>query len=150
MLDIENILAHVASHVMATGYFDTVLGYESKQSPSTGLNAALYVEDIRPIRTSGLNNTSVRLEIELRLYSSTYQAPYEGIDITLAKATDAVFTSIIGDFDLGGEARHVDIFGAYGQPVRVRSGYMNISGAEYRVFQVITPIVVDDVWSQAA
>lgn len=150
MIDIQNILDNVASHIMATGYFDTVLGYESKQSPSTGLNAALYVEDIRPIRTSGLNNTSIRLELELRLYSSTYQEPYESIDSILVKATDAVFTAVIGDFDLGGEARHVDIFGAYGQPVRIRSGYINLSGQEYRVFQVTVPIVVDDVWPQAA
>ena len=150
MIDIQNILDNVATHIMATGYFDTVLGYESKQSPSTGLSAALYVEDIRPIRTSGLANTSIRMELELRLYSSTYQEPYEGIDTTLVRATDAVFTAVISDFDLGSEARHVDIFGAYGQPVRVRSGYINLNGMEFRVFQITLPIVVDDVWPQAA
>lgn len=150
MIDIQNILDNVASHILATGYFDTVLGYESKQSPSTGLNAALYVEDIRPIRSSGLANTSIRLELEIRLYSSTYQEPYETIDSVLVQATDAVFTNIIGDFSLGSEARHVDIFGAYGQPVRVRSGYINLNGTEFRVFQITAPIVVDDIWPQAA
>jgi hypothetical protein len=150
VIDIQNILDNVASHIMATGYFDAVLGYESKQSPSTGLSAALYVEDLRPIRSSGLANTSVRLELELRLYSSTYQEPYEGIDTTLVRATDAVFTAVIGDFDLGSEARHVDIFGAHGQSVRVRSGYINLSGAEFRVFQVTVPVIIDDCWPQSA
>lgn len=149
-LDIQSILDNIASHALATGHFDTVLGYVSKQSPTNGISAAMYVEDIRPIRSSGLNNTSVRLEIEMHIYSSTYMAPYDGIDVNLTLATDAMFTAVIGDFELGGEARHVDIFGAHGAPVRVRAGMMNLDGKEFRVFQLTIPVVIDDVWAQAA
>ncbi len=149
-IDIQNILDNVASHMMSTGHFDAVIGYVSKQSPSTGISAALYVEDIQPIRSSGLSNTSIRLELEIQIYSSTYQEPYDTIDSNLVRAVDAVFTNLIGDFDLGSEARHVDVFGAHGGNVRVRTGYMNLDGAEYRVFQIRLPIVVDDVWAQAA
>lgn len=147
-LDIQSILDTVASHAMATGHFDAVLGYVSKQSPTNGVTAALYVEDIRPIRTSGLAQTTVRVELEMQIYSSTYQEPYDGIDAELVRATDAMFTSVISDLDLGSEARVVDVFGAYGQPLRVRSGYLNLDGKEFRVFQIVIPIVVDDVWAQ--
>lgn len=149
-LDIRSILDNIASHALATGHLDAVLGYVSKQSSTNGVTAALYVEDIRAIRTSGLNNTTVRLEIEMQIYSSTYQAPYEDIDVNLALAVDAMFTALIGDFDLGGEARNIDIFGAWGQPLRVRSGLLNLDGKEFRVFQILIPVIVDDLWAQTA
>lgn len=149
-IDIQNILDNIASHALATGHFDAVLGYVSKQSSTNGITAALYVEDIRAIRTSGLDNTSIRLEIEMQIYSSTYQAPYDGIDVNLTLAADAMFTALIGDFSLGGEARNIDVFGAWGQPLRVRSGFMNLDGKEFRVFQITIPVLVDDAWAQAA
>jgi hypothetical protein len=149
-LDIQSILDNVASHAMTTGHFDAVLGYVSKQSPTNGITAAIYVERIAPIRSSGLANTSVRLELEMQIYSSTYMEPYDGIDANLVRATDAMFTNLIGDFDLGSEARHVDVFGAHGRGLDVRSGYLNLDGKEFRVFQIIIPIIVDDVFEQAA
>lgn len=149
-LDTRNILGNIASLAMATGYFDAVLGYVSKQAATNGITAAIYIEDMRAIRTSGLASTSVRLELEMQVYSSTYQEPYDDIDTNLSLAVDAMFTSLIGDFDLGGEARNVDVFGAWGQPLRVKSGYMNLDGKEFRVFQILIPIVIDDVWDQVA
>jgi hypothetical protein len=149
-LDTRNILGNIASLAMATGYFDAVLGYVSKQAATNGITAAIYIEDMRAIRTSGLSSTSVRLELEMQVYSSTYQEPYDDIDTNLALAVDAMFTALIGDFDLGSEARNVDIFGAWGQPLRVRSGLMNLDGKEFRVFQILIPMIIDDVWDQAA
>lgn len=149
-LGIQSILDNVASHAMSTGYLDNVLGYMSKQSPTNGITAAIYVENIQPIKSSGLSNTSIRIELEMQIYSSTYQEPYDGIDAGLVMATDAVFTNFISDFDLGGESRHIDIFGAHGRGLQVRSGYFNLDGKEFRVFQIIIPIIVDDVWAQAA
>lgn len=149
-LDIQSVLDNIASHAMATGHFETVLGYVSKQSSTNGITAALYVENIQPIRSSGLSNTSIRLEIEMQIYSSTYQAPYDGIDVNMVLATDAMFTALIGDFDLGSEVRHIDIFGAHGQSLRVRSGFMNLDGKEFRVFQITIPVILDEVWDQAA
>lgn len=149
-LDIQSILDNVASHAMSTGHLDVVLGYVSKQQPTNGITAAIYVERINPIKSSGLSNTSIRLELEMQIYSSTYQEPYDGIDANLVRATDAVFTNFIGDFDLGGESRHIDIFGAHGRGLEVRSGYINLDGKEFRVFQIMIPIIVDDIWEQAA
>lgn len=149
-LDSRSIMDNLASMAMATGHFEAVLGYVSKQSSTNGITAAFYIEDIRAIRTSGLASTSVRMEIEMQIYSSTYQAPYDDIDVNLAHAVDAMFTSLLADFDLGGEARNVDVFGKWGHPLRVRSGLMNLDGKEFRVFQVIIPVIIDDVWDQVA
>jgi hypothetical protein len=148
-LDINGILDVIVSHAQNSGYFQTVAEHESKKSTTTGLTAAVWVERIDPIKSSGLNSASVRVELEMRIYSSTYQEPYDDIDSNITEAVDALFTAYIGDFELGGEARHIDIFGAHGQGLGVRVGYMNMDGSEYRVFQIRIPIIINDAWSEA-
>ncbi len=149
-LDINGILDAIVTHAQSTGWFNTVYEYESKQSGTNGLTAGVWIERISPIRSSGLDTTSVRLELEMRVYGSTMAEPYDDIDANLALAVSDLFTAYMGDFDLGGEARHIDIFGAHGQALEVRVGYMNMDGREFRVFQIRLPIIIDDVWSQAS
>lgn len=148
-LDIDGILDAVVTHAQNTGWFQQVTEHESKQSPTNGLNASVWVESIAPIRSSGLANASVRLELEIRLYNNTMAEPYDDIDSNLVKALDALFTAYIGDFELGGEARLIDVFGAHGPPLNVRAGYTNMDGRELRVFQIRLPIVINDVWAEA-
>lgn len=148
-LGINNILDTVVSHALASGYFQTFNEFESKQSGTNGITGSVWVERITPIRSSGLAGTSVRLELQMRMYSSTYTEPYDDIDSNLTQAVDAYFTQLIGDFELGGEARHVDIFGAYGRPLEVDVGWINMDGKEFRVFQVRLPIIINDVWAQS-
>ncbi|SRR6266576_1571047 len=148
-LDIVSILDSVVSHALGTGYFLTVNQHESKQSPSTGLTASVWVERVTPVKTSGLANTTVRLELTVRMYSSTTSMPYDDIDTNLTIALDTLMSEYIGDFDLNGEVRHVDIFGAYGTPLECRSGYLNLDGKEFRVFSIRVPLICDDLWPQA-
>lgn len=149
-LDINGILDVIVTHAQNTGYFEVVLEHQSKQSPTNGLTAGVWVERIDPVKSSGLASTSIRLELEMQLFSSTYMEPYDDIDSRLTEAVDTLFTAYIGDFSLGAEARHIDIFGAYGQGLGVRAGYINLDGKELRVFQIRIPIIVDDVWTQAS
>ncbi len=149
-LDIDGIMDVIVTHAQSTGWFQTVQEHESKQSGTNSLTAGVWVERIDPVKSSGLNSASIRLELEMRLYGSTMTEPYDDIDANLVKATDALFTAYIGDFDLGGEARHIDIFGAYGQGLGVRAGVLNMDGREYRVFQIRIPIVINDVWTETA
>ena len=54
-----------------------------------------------------------------------------------------------GDFDLGSNARNVDILGYSGAAVSARAGYLKLQGdAEYRVMTIILPIIINDVWAQ--
>ena len=148
-LEIDDILNVVVTHAQNSGWFQTVNTHESKQSSTNGLTAGVWVERIDPIKSSGLNSASVRLELEMRIYNSTMAEPYDAIDSNLTKAVDALFTSYIGDFELGGEARHIDIFGAYGQGLGVRVGFMNMDGREFRVFQIKIPVILNDIWSES-
>lgn len=148
-LDIQGILDVIVSHALSTGYFETVNQYESKQSPENGISAAVWVNRVTPVRTSGLATTSIRLELTFRIYSSTYQQPYDDIDPNLTRALDTLMRAYCGDFEVGGQVRHIDIFGAYGQPLESRSGFMNLDGKEFRVFSINLPLLVDDLWDQA-
>lgn len=149
-LDIDGIMDIVVTHAQSTGWFQNVAEHESKQSNTNSISAGVWVERIDPIKSSGLASASVRLELEMRIYGSTMTEPYDDIDSNLTKAVDALFTAYIGDFDLGSEARHIDIFGAHGQGLGVRVGYMNMDGRELRVFQIRLPIILNDVWAEAA
>lgn len=148
-LDIQGILDAVVSHAMSLGEFESVNQYESKQAPGSGLSAAVWVERVTPVKTSGLANTSIRLELTIRLYSSTSIQPYDDIDPNLTKALDRLMAAYTNDFELGGEVRHIDLFGAYGSPLETRSGYLNINGQEFRVFSVRLPLICDDLWPQS-
>lgn len=148
-LDIQGILDVISSHALSTGYFESVNQYESKQSPGNGISGAVWVNRVTPVRTSGLANTSIRLELTFRLYSSTYIEPYDEIDPNLTRALDTLMRAYCGDFEVGGQVRHIDIFGAYGNPLETRSGYMNLDGKEFRVFSITLPLIIDDLWSQS-
>jgi hypothetical protein len=148
-LNITNILDAVVSHALATGHFYTVNQHESKKSPSSGLSASVWVERITPIKTSGLANTSIRLELTVRIYSSTTGTPYDDIDPDLTRAMDDLLGAYVSDFELGGNVRHVDVFGAYGHPLDSRAGYLNLDGREFRVFSITLPLVCDDLWTQS-
>lgn len=139
----------MVTHAMSIGYFDSVNRFETKKSPSNGIHASMWVADIRPIKTSGLSTTSVRLEIVVRLYANSAYEPYEDIDANLTCALDALLGAYCGDFELGGLIRHVDIFGAYGGGLTARTGYINQDGREFRVFSVQCPLICDDLWDQA-
>lgn len=148
-LDIQGYLDVIVSHAMATGQFEIVNQYESKQAPGNGLTASVWVDRITPVKTSGLANTSIRLDLMVRLYSSTLIQPYDDIDPNLTKALDVLLRAYASDLTLGGQVRKIDLFGAYGAPLDTRAGYLNIDGKEFRVFSINLPLVVDDLWPQA-
>ena len=147
-LNIQGILDVVASHALSTGYFESVNQHESKQSPSNGITAAIWVQRVTPIKTSGLATTTSRVELAVRLYGSLSD-PYDDMDIHLTQALDALMTEYCGDFELNAQIRHVDLFGAYGHPLECRTGYINQDGQEFRVFNIQLPLIVDDLWSQS-
>jgi len=148
-LDISGILNAMVSHAQGTGYFQWVNQHESKQSAFEGLTCEIWIEQIKPVRTSGLATTSIRIQFEVRLYAGTLSEPYDDIDSNVVTALDALMREYMGDFTLGGLVRHIDAFGAYGTGVQVRSGFVNHDGKEFRVFSINVPVICDDLWDQA-
>lgn len=148
-LAINDIVDAVTSHAMATGLFEQVNGHEPKNPPGNGLTAAVWVERIRPARTSGLASTSGRLTFSIRLYSNLLSRPEDWIDPALTAAVDTLMGAYSGDFTLGGLVRSVDLLGAEGESLDAQSGYLAVDAGEFRVFTIILPLIINDLWEQA-
>lgn len=151
-LDILGITDAYMSHAMASGWFETVNGHEPKNPPSTGgLTAAVWSDDVIPVGSaSGLDSVTAVLVMKLRVYSSAVQEPPDAIDPNMIAAVDALCAAYVGDFTLGGLVRHVDIFGMYGQALRVKAGYLQADGMPFRVMDITLPAVINDLWSESA
>jgi hypothetical protein len=151
-LDIVTILNRVQEHALTSGWFTDVNGEEPKSPPDTSsLTAAVWVQDIGPARGgSGLASTSIRIHLTVRLYAGLFTEPGDAIDPTLMQALDALLASYSGAFTLGGSVREVDLLGQFGDPLSAKAGYMIQSGTEYRVMDIVLPLIVDDLWEQVA
>jgi len=148
-LDIQAITDAIASHAMSLGYFDRVNTHQARIAPGNQITAAVWFQTLTPVRTSGLSSTSVRLEFTLRQYQSTISEPQDEIDPQLVIAASALYQSFSQDFELGGEARHIDLLGASGSALSLDAGYIEASGMTVRVIDLLIPIVINDVFAQA-
>lgn len=149
-LNITGILDAVTSHAMASGYFDQVNGHEPTSPPGSGLTAAVWVDRVDAVRSSGLDSLTVRLIFNVRLYTSMQAEPQDAIDPALITALDVLCASYSGDFTLGGLVRQVDVLGQHGQPLEARAGYIQQDGGLYRVMTISVPVLVNDLWDEVA
>lgn len=150
-LDIDEIMARVTSHAQSLGVFDEVNGHEPKNAPGRGVTAAVWVQEVDPVSgMSGLASTSIRLGLLVRLYTGMISEAPDAIDPNLIKALDALCAAYNGDFTLDGLIEQVDIFGAYGDSMRGRAGYLNQDGRMFRVMDLTVPLIVSDLWDQEA
>lgn len=140
----------MVSHAMATGMFQTVNQHEPKNSPGHGLRAALWAQNYRPARRSGLAATSMRLEFRLRIYQNMLMEPQDSIDPTVLAAADACFAAYSSGFTLGGLVRQVDLLGSDGNPLSATAGYLAIDNKMFRVMDLTIPLVLNDVYDQEA
>ena len=151
-LGIVAILDTLQSHAAASGYFDGPVGtHEPKQAPGNGLSCAIWVQSIGPTPgSSGLAATSGRIELNVRLFTSMLQEPQDAIDTNLLLAVDALLAAYSGDFELGGNVRAVDLLGEAGTALSAKAGYLNQDGKEFRVMTIVLPVLINDIWGQAA
>ncbi|MEV8402583.1 hypothetical protein [Streptomyces niveus] len=149
MLDITGLLDAAITHASSSGHFEAVNGHEPLNTPmSGGLDAAVWVDRIVPVRSSGLNSASVLVVLNVRLFSSSKSEPRDAIDPELVAAVDTLCAAYTGDFTLGGLVRQVDIFGQHGVPLGVRAGYVQQSGDVSRVMTIDLPLIVNDLWEE--
>lgn len=149
-LDFAGLVDAVSSHAQASGLFDRVQAHEAKNAPGLGVTAEVWLAQLRPIPgRSGLNATSGRVALNVRLRIPMTREPQDRIDVDLAAAVDALFTAYTGDFTLGGAAAEIDLLGAYGEPLSGVGGYLEQDGQEYRIFDITVPIVLNDMYAQS-
>lgn len=151
-IDSQGIIDALASHAMASGYFDRVNTHEPKSKPARGLTCAIWVDRIEPARgRSGLAATDARVTMNVRVYTNMLQNPQDMIDPSVMEAMDKLFAAYSGDFDLGDEDRFIDLLGmTQGHPLFCQSGYINIDNMVFRVLTATVPVIVSNAWTQAA
>lgn len=149
-LDTTTLLNAVVSHALSSGLFERVNQHEPKSAPGSGVSAAVWVQDIAPVaRDSGLAATSGRVELTLRIYTSMLSEPADAIDPNIVGAVDVLMTAYSGDFELGGNIKHVDLLGAHGRALSARAGYLNQDNKLYRIMDLTLPLIINDIWSQS-
>lgn len=149
-VNIASIMAVVQGHAQETSYFTSVLLHEPKNAPGPGLTCAIWEDRIKPVRSSGLNSASALLVLKVRLYVNMLQEPQDAIDAGLTLAADSLYTAYVGDFDLGSEARYIDVFGSDSVEMDCVFGYLEQDKVLFRVAVITLPIIVNDVWTEAA
>lgn len=151
MTDFAAIMSQVRAHAQTTGLFDRVNSHEPKNPPGRGISIAYYVDHIEPQgERSGLASTSAVMVIIGTIYQTMTLEPADNIDLVVLRAVDALFAAYSGDFDLGGTIECVDLLGQSGYKLRVDAGYQEIGDKKYRVMDVTLPLLINDMWSQAA
>jgi hypothetical protein len=138
------------SHAQRSGLFDTVNGHETLNGPGVGVHAEVITDTIDPIQASGLAATSARLAVKVRITTDMRGDPQDGIDPRIVNASGKFIGSVHANFELSGNARFVDLLGAYGVPLSARSGYIEKDRMQYRLMDVTVPIIINDVWDQEA
>lgn len=149
--DVNPVINAVISHAQATGKFETVNGYEPKSAPGTGLSAAVWGQTIGPQpAASGLQSTTVRVVLNVRIYQNFLSQPEDMIDPTVMAAVGSLMDAYSGDFTLGGLVRNVDLLGMQGIPLSAQAGYINQDGKMYRVYTLTVPVIINDQFEQVA
>lgn len=146
--DFASILQTVQDHALASGYFETVDFHEPKNAPGNGLNCACWIDYIGPA-ASGLKSTSGLLVINVRVYSSMLQQPYDSIDPDLLDAVQNLIGAYTGDFEWGGKVRNLDVLGSSGRKLQAQAGYIPIDNKMMRAMTITVPLLVNDIWDQA-
>ena len=144
---LEEAFDKLVSTAKRSGYFTNAISYEPKSAPTSGLTFACWLGQIEPIPDrSGLSVTSVRAEVLCRIYINMLAEPQDQIDIDLAKAGSHMLAELNGD--LGIDGAYIDLVGAHGEPLQLQTGYVDLDRTMFRVADLPTPFIADDVYDQ--
>lgn len=148
-LGIKEMLGHLVDHASASGLFERVNGHEPKGAPGNGLSCSVFLDTIDPVRSSGLAATSARVAFRVRVMTSMLAEPQDAIDPLIGEATGALMGAYSGDFELGGDARCIDLLGQAGTPLSSKAGYITIDNKLMRLMDTTVPVIVNDAWEQS-
>lgn len=149
-LILSDLTDHIVSHAASTGYFERINRHEPKNAPGYGLSAAVWVDRVTPVKTSGLASTAIKVVFNVRLFSNMIAEPQDSIDANLTDALNALLSAYSGDFTFDGTVMEVDLLGAYGDALQAKAGYLEQDKKIFRVFTITVPVILDNVWSQTA
>ena len=148
---VDAVFNSLISLALQSAYFDNVNQHEPKSAPGYGITCSVWIQTITPIRGSGQAATSGLLLMNMRLYTSMTQQPFDMIDPNITKAVTWMMGAISGKFQLGlPDTRNVDLLGINGYLLSAQAGYVEIDRKMMRVMTMTVPIVINDMWAQSA
>lgn len=149
---VEPIFDAVVSDWQATGFFSRVNQHQPRKKPGTKLEASIWLQSIRPVGAiSGLAASSGVLVFIGRMYLNTGSQQEDMIDPLMMRAASSIFRRYHDDFDFDLDhlgVRNVDFFGMTGIGVSVTAGYLEQDRAQFRVYDMVIPVIVNDIWRQ--
>jgi len=146
--DVRPILDAIIGHGKAVGRLDVVTGHEPKSAPQGKLSAAVWLQSMDPVPSSGLAQSSARFVVQARIYASMTSTPQDAIDPDMTNAAVAWVGRLTNDLDLGGAARSVDLRAIHGVGLGFQAGYIEQDGKLFRVYTLTVPVLVNDVWTE--
>tara|TARA_Y100000310_G_scaffold272301_1_gene287186 strand:+ start:118 stop:585 length:468 start_codon:yes stop_codon:yes gene_type:complete len=150
---IRSTLVSMQSKLAAMGnVYHAQIGEPMKPFTPSGSSkrvaAAVWMNDWNPTLTLA---TSVEVfVVTVRLHVDALKFDEEQIELDLADTVNEFTTDVQQDFDLGATIRNVDIGGEMSEGMSTAWGRVTIAGEQYRVADVIVPMIVNDVATQAA
>ncbi|MES2211353.1 MAG: hypothetical protein V4515_14415 [Chloroflexota bacterium] len=149
-VDLQPMVDALLTHASRTAAFDVIMSHEPRSAPSGKWTFACWVQNIDPIaRASGLAVVSLRLEFLVRLY-----CPYVGpsaddlntMDSDMAMRVGLLWNAYMGDFEFTAEDHALDVFGAHGDPMRMRGGFATFQNTPFRIADLLVPVIMWDVY----
>jgi hypothetical protein len=153
-MDTTPVLKRLASHALTLGMFDRVNAHEPTHTPGTGISAAFWAGNIRPLPSmGGLSESAAVVVYNGRLYMAAGSTPDQAdvIDPAMMTAVDKLLTAYHGDFELGGTATAIDLLGKSGASLSAEAGYIRYDdgGSVMRTFTITIPVIFAHAWTQA-
>lgn len=148
---VQTIYANMVNEALLTGLFKSVNTHEPKTPPTVPLHCAIFVGYIGPVPgESGLDYTTGLLRFNARVYKSFIEKPEDGIDPAITWACLKLMDMFSNDFTLGGNVKEIDLLGHSGSRLEATAGYITIADKIFRSMTVNVPVIVNDLWTQAA
>ena len=152
--NIKTTLDVVSSHISRSGYVNDVRIGEPVAPPDATykMHAAIYMASAGVVGLTLSNTVEVHL-VTVRLYrrAAFGQGDDAGqVEAEVALAVSQISSNLIGEFDLGGTTRNIDVAGQYGQGLTATWGYVTLGQTVFRTVDLAVPLVIDDSATQAA
>lgn len=148
---VNALFDQVKTHCVSLGIFGGVATHELKSKPGNGVSAEIWGMTVRPVaQVSGLNATAGLVTFHIRIRTPMLQKPEDDTDKRLMTAATGLMAEYSGHFTLSGTVMQIDLLGAHGESLSAQLGYLEQDGTLFRVATVTLPIVVDNLFTQAA
>lgn len=147
MIDIDDLFSKLTSGMQASGLFVSVLQHEPKAAPSSdGITGAVWNATISPIQRSGQDALSMRVQFQVRIFSSMLAEPQDGIDPAIMRAADSFMAYLAKNFTFSGTTRYTDFLGSEGEGLRATTGYVTQDRKVFRVMDIFVPVLINDAY----